>query len=64
MPSSLDRRLEDMERWLGVADKNPEEMTLAELHAAAVAAAREEPGNERLQRGIEALAAQLRRARG
>lgn len=58
---TLRNRVQDMERRAGAADKDPAEMTLAELYDATVEEAKRHPPDETLQRTLDTLAVQLRK---
>lgn len=58
---TLRNRVQDMERRAGAADKDPAEMTLAELYEAALQEAQRHPPDDALQRTLDAVAVQLRK---
>ena len=56
---TLLNRVQDMERCDGAINKDPADMTLAELYEAAQQQAQRQPLDEALQHTLDALAVQL-----
>lgn len=58
---TLRTRVQDIERRSGAINKNPEDMTLAELYEATTEEAKRHPFDEALQFTLDTLAVQLRK---